>query len=100
MRGIAVGMTKATTIAIAMVVASLNAEIMFNPKGRKTPATIAMTIGMGMAAIIRDTKPVTPRKAINKPHAKQAPITSAKLRCCRAPPTSTAPGMVHMIAMG
>ena len=41
-----------------------------SPKGRKTPATIAMTIGIGTAPITRRTTPVSPSTSIRMPVAR------------------------------
>ena len=68
--GTAVGMAKAATMATAIIVASSNAAMIFKPKGRKTPATMAMTMGMGIAAMMRRTSPVMPRKAMNTPQTR------------------------------
>ena len=70
------------------------------PKRRNTPATMPMTIGIGMAAIARRTQPVRP-----------APASARRWRSTRRPPrpaagapsagpTSTVPGMVQKKASG
>ena len=51
------------------------------PKRRKVAATIAITIGSGMADITRRTTPLKPRARVTIPAVKNAPTTSAKLRC-------------------
>ena len=66
-----------TVMESAMVRSSRNAVTRPMPKRRKTPATMAMTMGMGTASIARRTHPERPRRTITSPAARKAPITSA-----------------------
>ena len=70
------------------------------PKDRNTPATMPITIGIGIASMARRTQPVRPSAIMRKPVARNAPITSGKLRWVSAGPTSTVPGMVQKKASG
>ena len=65
------------------------------PKRRNTAATMAMTMGMGMAAMIRRTRPVAPNARMSRPATKKVPTTSGNDRCCRDGPSSTVPGIDH-----
>ncbi len=78
-RGMAVSATKAALIGRAIQSSSAKARTRSTPKRRNTPATIAITIGMGMASIARRTHPLHPSTSIRTPVARNAPITSAKL---------------------
>ncbi len=70
------------------------------PKRRNTPATIAITIGMGAASVQRFTQPESPSASISAPVAMKAPITSGNDRWQSAGPTSTVPGMVQKKTSG
>ncbi len=63
------------------------------PKRRNTAATIAITIGMGMAAMARRTTPLIPSARIRSPAVKNAPTTSANDKCCKDGPRRTVPGI-------
>ena len=67
---------------------------------RNTPATMPITIGIGIACMARRTQPVRPSAVMSNPVARNAPITSGKLRWVSAGPTSTVPGMVQKKASG
>ncbi len=87
--------TKVKVMASAIHSSSVKARTRPMPKRRNTPATIAITIGIGTASIARRTQPLSPRTSISTPVARKAPITSGKLRWPSAGPTSTAPGMLQ-----
>ena len=80
--------------------ASRNASTRSMPKRRNTPATMAITIGIGTASIARRTRPETPSSAISTPVARKAPTTSGSDRWPSAGPTSTEPGMLHRNTSG
>ena len=86
---------KATTIGPAIAMSSCSARTRSSPKRRNTPATMPITIGIGTACMARRTQPLAPSTSISTPVARNAPTTSAKLRCASAGPTSTVPGMVQ-----
>ena len=65
------------------------------PKVRKTPATIAITIGIGTAAIALRTSPDRPSTRISAPVTMKAPITSGQVSSRSALPTRIVPGMVQ-----
>src|SRR6185295_3870473 len=79
---------------------SRKASTRSTPKRRNTPATIAITIGIGTASIARRTQPDRPSRSISTPVARNAPTTSANARWPSAGPTSTAPGMLHRKTSG
>ena len=62
--------TKAITVASETQKTSWKAPMMPRPKGRKTPATMPMTMGSGIAAMIRPTQPVAPSTAMSTPEAR------------------------------
>jgi len=99
-RGAALKAKNAAVIGAAIHSASRKARTRSTPKRRNTPATIAMTIGIGTASMARRTQPESPSTSISRPVAWYAPITSAKLRCPSAGPTSTAPGIVQKKTSG
>jgi len=99
-RGRALSATNAATMGSAIQRSSLKARTRSRPKRRNTPATIAITIGIGRASIARRTQPVSPSTSMRIPVATKAPITSGKLRCVSAGPTSTAPGMLQRKTSG
>ena len=98
--GTALSSRNASTMGAAMAKSAPSARTRSTPNRRKTPATIAITIGMGMTLITRRTQPVRPRTRMSTPVAMKAPMTSGKVRCPRAGPTSTVPGIVQNIAKG
>ena len=91
---------KASTIGPAMARSSRIACTRSMPNRRNTPATMAITIGIGTAAMARRTHPESPSTSMSSPVAKKAPTTSAKLRWPSAGPTSTVPGIVQKNASG
>ena len=90
----------ASTIGAAIAKSSRTACTRPVPKRRNTPATIAMTIGIGAASVQRRTQPESPSASISTPVAMKAPITSGNDRWPSAGPTSTAPGMVQKNTSG
>lgn len=84
-----------TIIGTAIAKSEPRALTRFVPNDRNTPATIAITMGMGSASMTRRTRPVTPNTVISAAVTKNAPTTSAQLRCVREPPTRIVPGMVQ-----
>ena len=91
---------KAAVIGSAIQSSSRKARTKSTPKRRNTPGHHAMTIGIGTASIARRTQPENPRSSISNPVARNAPITSGKLRCVSAGPTSTVPGMLQRNTSG
>lgn len=65
------------------------------PKERNTPATIAMTIGMGSTRITRPTHPLRPSSRMSTAVTMNAPNTSLHGRWRSAVPTTTVPGIVQ-----
>lgn len=99
-RGDALSARNVAAIGAAIQKSSRMANTRSRPKRRNTPATMPMTMGMGIASIERRIQPLKPRSSISTPVAKNAPITSGKLRCPSAGPTSTVPGMVQKNTSG
>ena len=95
-----VASTKNTTTIGTATAASPSECTRSMPNRRKIPATMAITIGIGIKSITRRTHPVSPRTRISTPVAKKAPTTSAKDMWPRAGPTSTVPGIVQKNAKG
>ena len=91
--GTAVTARKTAIIGAATQTCSCTACTRSSPKRRKTPATMPMTTGIGIASMARRTQPLPPRSSMSTPVARKAPITSRKVRCPSAGPTSTEPGM-------
>jgi hypothetical protein len=89
-----------TTIGAATATSEPTARTRSVPKRRKTPATMPMTIGIGTRSMNRRTQPVRPRTTTSTPVATNAPMTSGHVRCPRAGPTRTVPGMVQKNARG
>ncbi len=82
--GTAVRTRNATTMGAATTGFVWVEATMSVPNFRNTAATIAMTIGIGTAAMIRRTIPVAPGARTRSPEVKNAPTTSGKDKCCRA----------------
>ena len=99
-RGRALSSTKASTIGPATIGSWWTALTRSSPKRRKTPATMAITIGMGSRAWARRIHPEIPSTVTKRPVATKAPITSACGVCSSAWPTRTVPGMVQKITSG
>ena len=69
--GTALSSRNASTMGAAMAKSAPSARTRSTPNRRKTPATIAMTIGMGMTLITRRTQPVRPRTRMSTPVANE-----------------------------
>ena len=69
MAGMAVVAKKAAVMEMAITGAVVKALIQSKPNCRKTPATMPMTMGKGMASMIRRTHPDRPRISIAAPAA-------------------------------
>jgi hypothetical protein len=89
-----------TTIGPATAMSPRSEPTRSIPNRRKTPATMAITIGIGIMAIARRTHPVSPRTVISRPVAKNALTTCGQDRCPNAGPTRTVPGIVQKKASG
>lgn len=79
----------------AIATSAPSAATRSTPNFRKTPATIAMTIGIGSASITRRTSPDAPSTSTSRPVTRNAPITSGQDRCPSDPPTRIVPGIVQ-----
>ena len=77
-----------------------NAPTRSRPNWRNTPATIAITMGIGSAAITGRTQPVRPTARMTSAVTAKAPSTSGQVRWSSEPPTTTVPGMVQKNASG
>ena len=64
------------TIGAATATSDPRARTRSVPNRRNTPATMPITIGIGMRFMTRRTQPVRPRTSISSPVAKKAPTTS------------------------
>ncbi len=91
---------KVAIIGTASNQASRTAITRSVPKRRNTPATMPITIAIGIASINRRTQPNRPRTSIRTPVATKAPTTSANRKCPSAGPTSTVPGIVQKNTSG
>jgi len=87
-------------IGAAIQNASRIANTRSSPKRRNTPATMPMTIGIGIASMKRLTQPESPSTSMSTPQAMYAPMTSWKLKWSSAGPTSTVPGIVQKKTSG
>ena len=99
-RGDTLSAMKAAVMGAAIQKSSRMAKTRSSPNRRNTPATMPMTMGIGTASMARLTQPLKPRASIRTPVATNAPITSGKVRCPSAGPTSTAPGIVQKKTSG
>ena len=66
------------TIGAATATSDPTARTRSVPNRRNTPATMPITIGIGMRFMTRRTQPVRPRTSISSPVAKKAPTTSGQ----------------------
>ena len=70
------------------------------PNDIKTPATIAIMMGMGRSAIIFFTAPLIPKTKSKMPVPMNAPMTSGNVELTSAGPTKTEPDIVQKNANG
>ncbi len=68
-RGTALTARKAAVMAAAMVQSPRKARTQSRPKSRNAPATMPITIGIGIAAMARRTHPERPRRSMRMPVA-------------------------------
>ena len=72
----ALSSTNTSTIGAATAASDPTARTRSVPNRRNTPATMPITIGMGMRSMTRRTQPVSPRTSTSSPVATNAPTTS------------------------
>lgn len=87
--------TKTTIIGAARPTSAPVEVTRSSPNFKKTPATIAITMGIGREDMIVRTQPVRPIARITSAVTTKAPNTSGHVRWFSEEPTTTVPGIVQ-----